>query len=127
MDVQLRKLLGRSRELSDVILAVSRGDECVVITGPPGAGKTLLMAHVAAALADTPGSWIDLRQARDRVSVDIAIGMAVLDRRLTMSHRLLAGSRARRPSVALCVRSGGWPEGASPSLDLRRRARSCAR
>lgn len=93
-----RPMVGRQHELSEALLAVSRGEECLVITGPPGAGKTLLMAHLGVALADTPGVWVDLRAAHDRASVEVAIGMALANAPL-QGEDLVAALSARGPLV----------------------------
>jgi predicted ATPase/DNA-binding NarL/FixJ family response regulator len=61
-------LVGRDDELADIAADLLGGGRLVVLTGPPGVGKTRLAIGVAAAVADRFAdgvAWVDLVPVRD--------------------------------------------------------------
>ena len=68
LPIPANPLVGRERELADVVRALREGERVVTVTGPGGIGKTRFALAAAAAASDEfpDGVWfVDLRPVRD--------------------------------------------------------------
>jgi predicted ATPase len=80
LPIQPTSLLGRERELREVVALLQRGARLVTLTGPGGVGKTRLAVDVAAVMADSAADGVvlvELALLDDPALVVLAISQAL--------------------------------------------------
>jgi predicted ATPase len=89
-------LIGRKKELADVLRAVHAGTRTTTLTGPGGVGKTRFALEVAAELSDHFADgvcWVALAPVRDPKlvlpTIAAAVGVNDLEEELSRKHVLL--------------------------------------
>ncbi|MEQ1566074.1 MAG: winged helix-turn-helix domain-containing protein [Myxococcota bacterium] len=100
-----RPLLGRAAELAAVVDAIG-AHGCVVVTGPPGVGKTLLCEHACReASTRLPGGawWVEAAQHRSVEGLLRAIGAALGFGEPPATPKGLTAALARREGLGLCL------------------------
>ena len=124
------QLVGREREVEDLLELLRREDVSVVtLTGAGGSGKTRLVMQAAAEAAEdyVDGVWfvglatvtdVDLVVAGDRADVRLARGerQDVSRRARGLPALAAAAARARQSRAAASRSGGGWSRSLRPSL-----------